>query len=486
MNQEEYLFEISKLIANIMGLNFQPNQWDDMLRRIIAAANDLKKDIDIESLFDWLSKSSFTNNEINALSSHLTINETYFFREMTGLELFKNEIIPALIKERSGREEKIKIWSAGCSSGEEPYSLAIILKEYFPELANWEVTILATDISPKAIQKALQGEYTEWSFRNTNINIKNKYFSVSGKNWIINPEIKKMISFSYLNLSKKSYPSNITNTEQVDVVFCRNVLMYFTPQIIKQASVGFKDCLIDNGWFITSQVELNDDYFSSFERVQYLNGIYYRKTNIKKTIVKPQLEIKKMNVQIAKEKPKKQFEKVEIKKSIQKPVAKNHNSHSDSAAYFRKGEYRKCIESCLFSIAHGGLNNDLFSFLIKSYANLGQLDDNQKLLNHIFKSNEVTAEMYYIYASLLNEQNDLIQTEQNLKKAIYLNHNHILSHLMLGNIFLKMDKTHMAIKHYENIIKIVSNLNDNEIVPESEGLTVGRIKEFTESIIKKL
>ena len=182
MIQEDYLLEISKMIANILGLDFQQNQWIDMERRVIAAAIDLKIETDIESLHEWLSKPLFTNNELNTLSGHLTVNETYFFREMTALELFRHEIIPEIIKERRGKNEKIKIWSAGCSSGEEPYTLAIILNEHFPELKDWDITILATDISPNAIQKALHGEYTEWSFRNTDYHIKNNYFTAFGKN----------------------------------------------------------------------------------------------------------------------------------------------------------------------------------------------------------------------------------------------------------------------------------------------------------------
>ncbi|MEI8084759.1 MAG: protein-glutamate O-methyltransferase CheR [Paludibacter sp.] len=488
MTKEEYLFEISIKIVSILGLDFQPNQWVDMERRTMAAATDLKIDASIPGLLEWLSKPTFTNIELNTLSGHLTVNETYFFREMTALELFTHDIIPSIIKERRGKNEKIKIWSAGCSSGEEPYTLAIILNEHFPELKDWEITILATDISPNAIQKALHGEYTEWSFRNTDYHLKNKYFSPSGKNWKISPKIKKMVSFSYLNLSKNSYPSSATNTEQVDVIFCRNVMMYFTPQVINEVSARFKKSIVENGWFITSQVELNDEYFSNFERVNYLNGIFYRKTNKPKEIVKARLDLQPSNnyTRIIKEKQKKQLEPAEKNITVTKPTEIFYSTKTDPESYFQKGEYKDCIDSCLFSIAQGGLNNKVFTVLIKSYANLGLFQSGQKVMSQIENSKAVTAEMYYIYASLLNEQNDLKQTEQHLKKAIYLNHNHILSHLMLGDIFLKTDKRTLATKHYENIIRIVSQLNDNEIVPDSDGLTVGRIKELTESIINKL
>jgi chemotaxis protein methyltransferase CheR len=264
--------------------------------------------------------------------------------------------------------------------------------------------------------------------------------------------------------------------------------MYFTPQVIRDVSARFKNSIVENGWFITSQVELNDEYFSNFERVNYLNGIYYRKSNKPKEIIKPRLDIQASttHTRIVKEKPIKQLEPVVKKITVAKPAEITYLAKTDPESYFQKGEYKDCIDSCLFSIAQGGLNNKVFTVLIKSYANLGLLQNSQKVMTQIINSNAATAEMFYIYASLLNEQNDLKQTEQNLKKAIYLNHNHILSHLMLGDIFLRAEKRTLATKHYENIIRITSQLNDNEIVPDSDGLTVGRIKELTESIISKL
>jgi chemotaxis protein methyltransferase CheR len=488
MTKEEFLYEISEKIVGLLGLDFQPNQWPDMERRVIAAANDLKLNTSVDAIYEWLSKSQLTTIELNTISSHLTINETYFFRETTALELFTHIIVPSLINERRGKNERIKIWSAGCSSGEEPYTLAMILNEHFPELANWDVTILATDISPNAIQKALHGEYTDWSFRNTDNNIKNKYFTATAKNWKISSKLKKMISFSYLNLSKNSYPSSVTNTEQVDVIFCRNVMMYFTPQIIKEVSARFKDSLVENGWFITSQVELNDDYFSNFERVNYQNGIFYQKANKPKEPLRLKQNIQSSVVRTltTKEKPKRELVSTLTKKVVPVSEIRVQPAPISPETYFQRGEYKNCIECCLKNISQGGLNIKLFTVLIKSYANLGMFHDCQKELSRIINSNEATADMYYIYASLLNEQNDLTLTELNLKKAIYLNHNHILSHLMLGDIFMKTNKRNLAIKHYENIIRITTDINENEIVPQSDGLTVGRIKELSESIIRKL
>ncbi len=494
MKNDVFLVEISKKIAEILGLNFQYNQFHDLERRLKLVANELSIDNSLFHLNDWFSKSSFSNNELKTLSTHLTVGETYFFREKVGLELFRHEILPELIKNRKGEGRQIRIWCAGCSSGEEPYTIAMIFKEYFPELSDWDITILATDISPNAIKKALQGEYTEWSFRDTEVALRNKYFLKSGKLWNILPEIKKMVTFSYLNLSQNSYPSTLTNTVDMDVIFCRNVLMYFTPGVINEVSNRFYNSITRNGWLITSQVELNSDYYSPFVSVQFNKGIFYRKLDKPKEDVKTPI-IKSLDfIPVRHVKP--IDNKGELKKSIKtiskknvhgnNPCEKLPSDTSDPDAFFRTGHYLKCIECCQQMIAVGELDSKIFAFLVKSYANSGLLKEGKENINNIISKYSATTEMYYIYASFLLEQKDEEQSELMLKKAIYLNHRHILSHLMLGDIYLNGSRNQLAIRHYETVIRLLDELNDSDEVPESEGIMAGGIKALVISRINKL
>jgi chemotaxis protein methyltransferase CheR len=494
MKNQHYLVEVSKKIAEILGLHFHSSQFQDLERRLKSVAKDLSIEPGIISINQWLSKSSFTAPELKTLAAHLTVGETYFFREKIGLELFRQDIIPELIKQRQGKDEQIRIWCAGCSSGEEPYTLAMIFKEHFPQLANWNITILATDISPVAIQKALVGEYTDWSFRETDVAMKSKFFFKSGKNWSIMSEIKKMVTFSYLNLSKNSYPSSLTNTVDMDVVFCRNVMMYFTPKVIKEVSHKFYNSLIQKGWLITSQVELNDEYFSAFERVQFNRGIFYRKSEESKDLIKPVLSKSiaflpsGITQQVVKN-----MEPTKSIKSIPKiihPVAntkeKIPSDRTELTNLFQKGQYLKCIENCLQMIEIVKVDNEIFALLVKSYANSGLLRVGEEIINNIISKNPATAEMYYIYASFLKEQNQLDEAEMMLKKAIYLNHNHIMSYLMLGELFIKSNKRYLAIKHCETVIGLLTNYDENDIVPESDGLRAGGIKALAINMVNKL
>lgn len=495
MKNNELLAEISNKVIEIFGIYFQPNQFDDLERRVVSAAKELNINTSIENIYKWLSESKLTRPELNALSTHLTINETYFFRESPAIDLFIQKIIPDIINERRGINEKIRIWSAGCSSGEEPYSLAMILKEYFPELSTWDITILATDISPIVIQKAILGEYTKWSFRESKQSITEKYFVESKKSWKISPEIKKMVTFSYLNLSKNIYPSEVTNTENMDVIFCRNVMMYFTPKIIHEVSNRLYNSLKENGWLITSQVELNDDYFSAFNRTQYNSGIFYHKSNKKIVKQKPiflSTPISKQPIIL-----KNPIKKTEIKTIEKRKLKNNSNPKTNTQSkevitkqiievLHQKGEYKKCIENCKVIINEGKLSNDIFELLIKSYANMGSLIEEERQIKKILSDNKATPAMFYLYSSYLFEQNNLKESEIFLNKAIYQNHEHILSNLMLGEINIKKDKKQIAIKHYQKVIDILENRDNNEIVPESDGLTAGRIKEFAEKLIKSL
>ncbi|MEI7677595.1 MAG: tetratricopeptide repeat protein, partial [Bacteroidales bacterium] len=164
-----------------------------------------------------------------------------------------------------------------------------------------------------------------------------------------------------------------------------------------------------------------------------------------------------------------------------------HSTHTiHPARLYQNGDYERCIESCLHRIEEEKLTTEWFSLIVKSFANSGKLKEGDQIIQKIIGSYSATAEMYYIYASFLNEQNETGVSETLLKKAIYLNHEHALSHLMLGELLIKQGKTQIAIKHYETVIRLLEKYSDDELVPDSDGLTAGRIKSLAESILVNL
>ncbi|OQW54380.1 MAG: chemotaxis protein CheR [Proteobacteria bacterium SG_bin9] len=155
----------------------------------------------------------------------MTTNETFFFRDKVPFDHFKETILPALLQARSARKS-IRIWCAACSTGQEPYSLAMILKEMGGTIAGWRVDIVATDLSQEVLEKSKAGIFSQFEVqRGLPIQMLVKYFKQTGELWQINPEIRSMVQFKQLNLLQ-----DFAHLGSFDLIFCRNVLIYFDQE----------------------------------------------------------------------------------------------------------------------------------------------------------------------------------------------------------------------------------------------------------------
>ena len=141
----------------------------------------------------------------------------------------RDQILPEIIRRRRGRNQCLRIWSAGCSTGEEPYSLAILVRELLADIGDWKIHILATDINEDALAAAREGIYRNWSFREVEEHYRQQYFTPEGESSRIRPEVQSMVSFRYLNLADDRYPTAATGTDALDLILCRNVMIYFPP-----------------------------------------------------------------------------------------------------------------------------------------------------------------------------------------------------------------------------------------------------------------
>ncbi len=486
------LQEITQMTARVLGWDFPPNRVNDLERGLLATAKELGVPDTPDAIINWLSNISWNAKELDILSTHLTIGETYFFREKPGLDVFQKQVIPEIIKERRGKDQYLRIWCAGCCTGEEPYTLAIILKEMIPDINNWKITILATDINRNFLKKAQSGVYGQWSFRETSQDIKSKYFTMAaGRNWEINQEIKKMITFSLLNLADDLYPSALTNTQNHDVVFCRNVLMYFTPEQIKLVAKRFNQSLVENGCLITSVVELNDHYFSDFATCSFGEGIYYRKSGRRTEVGNSDPLTKLVS--------KSRSAKTASPRSKTKPVAtlparlatipidaalskKPLLGTLELKKLFEKGQYHQCVGHCQLLLSNTPSDVEVLNILVKSYANMGNLAEAKRWGEILLSMDGAKADSYYLLATVLMEENMPAKAESLLKRGLYLNPHHLLSHFLMGSIATRENKSKIAAKHFQNVIELLSSFHENDIVPGSEGLTAGRIKEIVASL----
>jgi chemotaxis protein methyltransferase CheR len=172
---DNILLQLSEFISSNFALHFPKERWNDLERNIVSASKEFGFS-DTEKFIQHIITSPLTRENVEILAANLTINETYFWREPQTFEALEQTIIPELIRSRQNGNKRLRIWSAGCSTGEEPYSIAIALKRTIPDIKNWNISILATDINPRILSRAATGEYAKWSFRGVPKWLKENYF----------------------------------------------------------------------------------------------------------------------------------------------------------------------------------------------------------------------------------------------------------------------------------------------------------------------
>ncbi|WP_038055153.1 CheR family methyltransferase [Thermodesulfobacterium hydrogeniphilum] len=229
---------------------------------------------DIKELYNRI-KQGFDHKLLNEIIDALTTNETYFFRDFYPFEALRNYILPELFKKRE-KEKKISIWSAACSTGQEPYSIALILLEHFSiYLKKFKVFIYATDISKKSIEKAKKGVYNQIEInRGLPVNFLIKYFKQEGPYWKIDEKVKNIVNFEVLNLLETRQKIK----EKFDIIFCRYVLIYFSNQVKQKVFKDLWNCLKPGGYLILGATEIAPLTFPDMERkVIGKTSCYYKK-----------------------------------------------------------------------------------------------------------------------------------------------------------------------------------------------------------------
>lgn len=201
----------------------------------------------------------------------MTTNETTFFRDIHPFEMLKKIIMPALIEKRQAARS-LTIWSAACSSGQEPYSIAMLLRENFPALTSWDVRILATDISQEMLERTRAGRYNQLEInRGLPATLLVKYFDRQGIEWQIKPALRSMLEVRELNLAEPW-----TQLPPIDVIFIRNVMIYFDVETKKTILRKLRQVLRPGGYLFLGGAETTLNLDSTFTRVNHDKAICYQ------------------------------------------------------------------------------------------------------------------------------------------------------------------------------------------------------------------
>jgi chemotaxis protein methyltransferase CheR len=271
---DEQFTRLRDVIYKRSGIHFPDNKKYILESRLGHRLTELEMD-DFEQYVAFLTIGPYQTDEFQEMFNRITINETSFFRNDAQLQVFERQILRQVLESRAS-SKRIRIWSAACSTGEEPYTLAIqIHRSLGVRLADWHIEILGTDISERALKIANEGMYSNYAMRSTPDLIKSRYFKDEGSGqWRLNDSIREMVSFELHNL-RDSLAAKRHGTW--DVIFCRNVMIYFDDVMKRRVVSTFADVLAEDGTLFIGHSENIRDVTDAFRPIPVPQGFCYEK-----------------------------------------------------------------------------------------------------------------------------------------------------------------------------------------------------------------
>jgi chemotaxis protein methyltransferase CheR len=505
------LARYSEFLAARIGLHYPEERWRDLERATRRAARDLGFD-DAQACVEQLLSRPPSRTQIEVLASHLTVGETYFFRDRASFDALQSHVLPELIQRRRASVKRLRIWSAGCCTGEEAYSIAILLARLIPDLEAWNILILATDINPQFLKKASRGVYTHWSFRDVPSEVKERFFQPTKAGLEIAARIKTLVTFEYHNLAEDTCPSLETNTNAMDIIFCRNVVMYFNPARSKQLMSRLVCCLLEGGWLFVSPIETPQVPLPCLAEVKLSGTILYRKGStltisgtrllVEPTPVEPaaaassshpsftvpgsrRIDPSGGELRVAAPQIQPRHGDAPIGPAVETDGAPTREAQvapdREAVELYRQGRYSDAAERLHRAMELNPTDPGLMGLLARIQANQGSFEQAAHWCNRAVAADKLNPQWCYLLATVLQEQDQLEGAAAALKRAVYLDPNHAMAHFSLGNVTRKQGKLKESERHFRNAQSSLKRVAPEQVLPESEGITAGRLAEIIAS-----
>ena len=278
---ETLIEALNEWVRTRMGRHFGSAGRADLVHCVGAAARELGLP-DTAAYAQSVLDNSLTESGYDHLIAHLTIGETYFFRESPSFTALEEVVLPKLIAEKCARGDRsLKIWSAACCTGEEAYSIAISLHRLLPNLPQWDITLTGTDINSQFLNKARLGIYSPWSFRNAPPWLCRDFFAAHDDGtWELTQRIRTMVQFEQFNLLEERAWQSSQRFTGVDLVFCRNVLMYFDQNTQGEVLARIERALHPGGWLAVGLSEVTDLITRKFSSFHTPGAVLFRKRSM--------------------------------------------------------------------------------------------------------------------------------------------------------------------------------------------------------------
>jgi len=480
--------QFRNFVASRGGLYFK----DHDLRNLEGAISLRMKSRGIHSLpgyYAYLTTSPQKENEFRELLNIITINHTYFFRNTPQFKAFREKVLPEVIARKlrgANTKEKpsLRIWSAGCATGEEAYSIAMVVSDLIGDVENWDINILATDASEDALRRAQKGLYGRNSAKHVDEEHIAKYFTKEEDRYAINDTIKNMVNFAYFNLMDEEYPAGF------DVIFCRNVVIYFEFETTLKVMNKLFSALTDQGYMFIGYSETLQYMQERLRMVSWEDAIYYRKGLPRRAeaiapVIPPKEEINidKVLEEISRAEAEANIEAErkkaplpeEIEDIIIRIIKKMHMK-----------EYAAALALAEEAIIADGRALDPYFLAAEIFINQGKPDEAKSKLASVLKVDSLFAPAHYLYGCIYMEENDLDNAKKSLKKALFIDKRFLLAHFYLAQVFKNEGHARNAIREYRNTLKLLSKDDPSDIVAYSGGFNAATFMSVCRDNLERL
>ncbi|MBI4542392.1 MAG: protein-glutamate O-methyltransferase CheR [Gemmatimonadetes bacterium] len=427
---------------------------------------------------------------LDDLVGEITVGETYFFRDPQQFAVIRDDVVPDLLS-RWARDRPLRAWSAGCATGEEPYTLAIVLREQ--GLAG-AAHIVATDLSRTALAQARRALYTRWSLRGVSDDVVQTYFERVGDRFALAAAVRDAVEFRYLNLAEDTYPSLATGIWGMDLILCRNVLIYFDGETVARVARRLMDSLRDDGWLLLGGSDPPLAGLVPSDVVLTGAGLAYRRPG--RGAIRPRatdvvaatfplppfaepLATKRpapSPVPPPRGEPRREPVRGERESLVQEQQALD--DAADATRCYAERDYERAAELARRLVQRDGSDPALWVVLVRALANRGELEAAGRACAAALDRHRTATELVYLHALLLSEAGRHAEAAAAARRALYLDRWLVVAHLALGAAFARLGEVDGACRAFRNAKRLLTGMPPGEIVPASDGQAAGRLAEM--------
>ncbi len=402
----------------------------------------------LDSASNLLKRLQSNPRELDALVEQLTIGETFFFRHLEMFHALRDHVFPDVLRRRAA-SRTLRIWSAGCSIGAEPYSISILLRELLgAQFRDWSIHILGTDINRKFLRMADEGAYEPWTLRGMPPHVLARSFIKEGKKWRISDRCREGVSFRSHNLAADPLPDPLHDLLNFDLIICRNVMIYFDLPSIQRLAQQFYDTLRPGGWLAVGHAEPHTSTFRMFRTVNATGAVLYQRPTAEHghVVADPAPPLPATGLFPPSPTPAFQKPWQPAALNIELPTTQAPQPKPRSVA----------AEEPLTEITR--------------LADAGDLKAALQACDGLILRDPLNAGAYYYHGMILAQHAEWTAAERSLRRCLYLERNLALAHFYLGLVLERLGQP--ARKHHTNARELLAGQAEHALVPLGQGLTV--------------